>query len=128
MAKKIVVNSTILNDKSPQCLRYMVDNLIDENMILRGESTRLKLVMHQIIEDLEKGKGNEKYVKWIKNNCNIELYNDNDIEKLNEINKKRTLTHINKTQYLKKLYQNANHSYECNTILRIAEHFGYEWW
>ena len=31
---------------------YLINNLINENMALRRDGTRLKLVMSQIIEDL----------------------------------------------------------------------------
>lgn len=38
---------------------------------LLADLTKFKLVMIEIIEDLEKGEGNEKYVEWIKENVNI---------------------------------------------------------
>lgn len=42
-----------------------------EIMNLLADLTKFKLVMLEIIEDLEKGEGNEKYVEWIKENVNI---------------------------------------------------------
>lgn len=42
-----------------------------EIMNLLADLTKFKLVMIEIIEDLEKGEGNEKYVEWIKENVNI---------------------------------------------------------
>ena len=51
---------------------YLINNLAEENWKLRGECTKLKLVMNQIIEDLEKTNQHE-YARWIKSNCNVEL-------------------------------------------------------
>lgn len=32
---------------------------------------RLQLVIGMVIDDLEKGEGNEKYVEWIKSECGL---------------------------------------------------------
>ena len=45
----------------------------EEVMNLRYDLTKFKLVMLEIIEDLENGKGNDKYVKWIKENVDVTL-------------------------------------------------------
>ena len=45
----------------------------EEVMNLRYDLTKFKLVMLEIIEDLEKGTGNDKYVKWIKENVDVTL-------------------------------------------------------
>ena len=37
------------------------------------ENVKLKLVLGMIIEDLEKCEGNEKYVEWIKSECDVEF-------------------------------------------------------
>ena len=42
-------------------------------MNLRYDLTKFKLVMLEIIEDLENGKGNDKYVEWIKENVDVTL-------------------------------------------------------
>lgn len=42
-----------------------------EIMNLRADLTKFKLVMLEIIGDLEKCEGNEKYVEWIKENVTI---------------------------------------------------------
>ena len=107
-----------------ESLLYMVNNLTDENMALRRDGVKLKLVMSQIIEDLEKAGGNEKYIQWIKENCNIELYNSNDIEELKYINRKRTMDYINKQRIIKEALHNATHSIEYNTILKLANKLG----
>lgn len=107
-----------------ESLLYMVDNLTNENMMLRRDSTRLKLVMLQIIEDLEKGEGNEKYVKWIKENCNTLLYNKKDIKELEYINRKRTYDYIHQQAIVKKALQNATHSYEYTAILQLSKKLG----
>ena len=45
----------------------------EEVMDLRYDLTKFKLVMLEIIEDLENGKGNDKYVEWIKENVDVTL-------------------------------------------------------
>ena len=45
----------------------------EEVMNLRYDLTKFKLVMLEIIEDLENGKGNDKYVEWIKENVDVTL-------------------------------------------------------
>lgn len=45
----------------------------EEVMNLRYDLTKFKLVMLEIIEDLENGKVNDKYVKWIKENVDVTL-------------------------------------------------------
>lgn len=107
-----------------ESLLYMVNNLTDENMTLRRDGTKLKLVMGQIIEDLEKADGNEKYIEWIKENCNINLYNENDIEELKEINRKRTVDYIRNQRIVKGMLKNAKHSIEYDTILRLSKKLG----
>lgn len=113
-----------LGKENPQCLRYMVENLIDENMILRRDGTRLKLVMTQIIEDLEKAGNNEKYVAWIKENCNIDLYSNDDLEELKYINRKRTMEYIDKKRIVRDALNNASHSYEYTAILSLSKDLG----
>lgn len=128
MTEKIIVPVKILDDKSPNCLRYMVDNLIKENMALRRDGTILKLVMSQIIEDLEEAGNNQRYINWIEENCNLEFYSNVDIDELNDINRKRKYGFLHNQSILKEMYNKAGHSYEMDTILRIAKKFGYEWW
>lgn len=48
----------------------IADLLNQENV----ENVKLKLVLGMIIEDLEKGEGNEKYVDWIKSEVDGELF------------------------------------------------------
>ena len=105
-------------------LRYVVDNLVDENMALRRDGTRLKLVMIQIIEDLEEAGGNEKYITWIKENCNTDLFHEHDVDELNEINRKRTYDYIHKQQIVNDALANASHNIEYTTILRLAKKLG----
>ena len=45
----------------------------EEVMNLRYDLTKFKLVMLEIIEDLENGKGNDKHVEWIKENVDVTL-------------------------------------------------------
>lgn len=45
----------------------------EEVMNLRYDLTKFKLVMLEIIEDLENGKVNDKYVEWIKENVDVTL-------------------------------------------------------
>lgn len=45
----------------------------EEVMNLRYDLTKFNLVMLEIIEDLENGKGNDKYVEWIKENVDVTL-------------------------------------------------------
>lgn len=106
-------------------LKYMVDNLVKENMALRRDGTRLKLVILQIIEDLQE---DEKYVRWIRENCNTELYSRMDIEELNYVNRKRTVDFVRAQQLLKEQINHAHHSIEIETILRIAILLELEWW
>ena len=105
-------------------LLYMVDNLTNENMTLRRDGTRLKLVMLQIIEDLEKEEGNEKYVEWIKENCNTELYSEKYLAELNEINRKRTFDYITNQIIVRESLENASHSIEYTAILRLSKKLG----
>lgn len=104
-----------------ESLLYMVDNLTNENMTLRRDGVKLKLVMGQIIEDLEEAGDNEKYIVWIKENCNLELYNQNDIKELEYINRKRTMDYIDKKRIIKEALKNAKHSIEYTTILNLAK-------
>ena len=105
---------------------YLINNLINENMALRRDGTRLKLVMLQIIQDLEdtNDKQNNKYVNWIKENCNLELYSEKDINELKQINYKRTPEYINQKRMFENLLQDAHHSIEYCTILKIASTMG----
>ena len=105
---------------------YLINNLINENMALRRDGTRLKLVMSQIIEDLENtnDKQNEKYINWIKENCNLELYSEKDINELKQINYKRTPQYINQKRMVENLLKDAHHSIEYYTILKIATTMG----
>jgi len=107
-----------------ESLKYMVDNLTNENMSLRRDGTRLKLVMHQIIEDLEKAGGNEKYIAWIKENCNVELYSKNDLKELDWINRKRTMEYIDKKRIIKEALKNSRNSLECELIWIVAKELG----
>lgn len=106
---------------------YLINNLINENMALRRDGTRLKLVMLQIIEDLENtnDQQNNKYINWIKENCNLELYSEKDINELKQINYKRTLEYFNQERMFKNLLKNAHHSIEYHTILKIANNMGF---
>ncbi|MDD5984094.1 MAG: hypothetical protein ACI388_07980 [Methanobrevibacter sp.] len=54
---------------------YKDDKILqhEEVMNLRYDLTKFKLVMLEIIEDLENGKGNDKYVEWIKENVDVTL-------------------------------------------------------
>lgn len=100
---------------------YMLNNLTRENMALRRDGTILKLVMRQIVEDLKKEKGNEKYIEWIKENCNLNLYSEKDTDELEEINRKRTYKYISTKRMLQNEFYNAANSIEANTIYRIAK-------
>lgn len=58
---------------------FLISNLADENTQIRFENTKLKLVLLDIIEDLEKEADNGKpiiirkdYVEWIKKETKIE--------------------------------------------------------
>ena len=104
-----------------ESLLYMVDNLTNENMTLRRDGVKLKLVMGQIIEDLEEAGNNEKYIAWIKENCNIELYSQKDIKELKYINRKRTMDYIKQQKIIKEALKNAKHSIEYTTILNLAK-------
>ena len=42
------------------------------------KETQYKLVLRMIIEDLEKGEGNEKYIEWIKSECDVEFFPKQD--------------------------------------------------
>lgn len=105
---------------------YLINNLINENMALRRDGTRLKLIILQIIEDLENtnDKQNEKYINWIKENCNLELYSEKDINELKQINYKRTPQYMNQKRMFENLLQDAHHSIEYYTILKIATTMG----
>jgi len=100
-----------------------IDSLIDENMALREDGTRLKLVMTQIIEDLE-NTDNDQYINWIKDNCNINLYSQNDIQELKNINRKRTYDYRRSQLIIKEALSNATHSIEYTTILRLSKLLG----
>lgn len=107
-----------------ESLLYMVDNLTNENMTLRRDGVKLKLVMGQIIEDLEEAGNNEKYIAWIKENCNLELYNQNDIKELEYINRKRTVDYIDNKRIIREALKDAKHSIEYTTILNLAKQLG----
>lgn len=106
---------------------YLINNLVNENMALRRDGTRLKLILLQIIEDLENtnDKQNEKYINWIKENCNLKLYSEKDINELKQINYKRTPEYFNQKRMFKNLLKNAQHSIEYYTILKIANNMGF---
>lgn len=110
-----------LGDIMNESTIYMLNNLTRENMALRRDDTILKLVMRQIVEDLKKEKGNEKYIEWIKENCNLDLYSEKDTDELEEINRKRTYKYISTKRMLQNEFYNAANSIEANTIYRIAK-------
>ena len=75
-----MIHGEVYDTTKAKSLKYLVDNLTDENWKLRGENTKLKLTMNEIIRDLEKEAENgepiiisKKYVEWIKNECDTEL-------------------------------------------------------
>ena len=114
-------SSKELSDIMNESTIYMLNNLTRENMALRRDGTILKLVMRQIVEDLEKTKDNEKYIEWIKENCNLDLYSEQDTDELEEINRKRTYKYISTKRMLQNEFSNASNSIEANTIYRIAK-------
>lgn len=114
-------SSKELSDIMNESTIYMLNNLTRENMALRRDGTILKLVMRQIVEDLEKEEGNEKYIEWIKENCNLDLYSEQDTDELEEINRKRTYKYISTKRMLQNEFSNATNTIEANTIYRIAK-------
>ena len=75
-----MIYGDVYDTTKAKSLKYLVDNLTDENWKLRGENTKLKLTMNEIIRDLEKEAENgepiiisKKYVEWIKNECDTEF-------------------------------------------------------
>ena len=75
-----MIHGEVYDTTKAKSLKYLVDNLTDENWKLRGENTKLKLTMNEIIRDLEKEAENgepiiisKKYVEWIKNECDTEF-------------------------------------------------------
>jgi len=79
----------VYDTEKAKSLKHLCDNLATENGKLRHNNTRMKLILHQIIADLEKSDTNVKYINWIKDNCNIELYSS-DLDELTAINQERT--------------------------------------
>lgn len=64
-----------------ESVRDLLNNLNDEVMDLRAENTKFKLIMSDVVEDLEKQAKSkepiilsEKYVEWIKENVNLSLF------------------------------------------------------
>ena len=75
-----MIHGDVYDTTKAKSLKYLVDNLTDENWKLRGENTCLKLLLHKIIEDLEKQAEStmpilisKEYVEWIKSECNLEF-------------------------------------------------------
>ena len=66
----------------------LLNKLNDEVMDLRAENTRFKLIVSDIVDDLEKQAKSEKpiiisrkYVDWIKKELDLRLYSDKgDVE------------------------------------------------
>lgn len=66
------INNQLYDVSEAKPTIYLINKLTEENWQLRRECTELKLVMLEIIRDLEKTEQHE-YVKWIRDNCNPEL-------------------------------------------------------
>lgn len=120
---KDTITNNIYTTEKGEHLLGLVNNLAEENIILRADGTRLKLVVLQIIEDLERMEGNEEYVDWIKSNCNLELYSNMDLSDLKNINGKRNGKSCME-EVLKKALMEADNSVEYNVILKLCDKLG----
>lgn len=80
-----LLHHEVYDTTKAKSLRYMVDRLTDENWKLRGENTKLKLTLLDVIRDLEKQAESsmpilvsKEYVEWIKKECNTEFISQAD--------------------------------------------------
>lgn len=75
-----VTTNELYDTTKAKSLKYLVDNLANENMELRHENVMNKLLLLDIIKDLEKEADNGKpiiirkdYVNWIKKEGYLKL-------------------------------------------------------
>ena len=75
-----LMHQEVYDTTKAKSLKHLVDNLTDENVRLRGENTKLKLTLLEIIDDLEEQAEtrepiiiSKKYVEWIRSECDTEL-------------------------------------------------------
>ena len=75
-----VTNNELYDTTKAKSLKYLVDNLASENTELRHENVMNKLLLLDIIKDLEKEANNGKpiiirkdYVNWIKKEGYLKL-------------------------------------------------------
>lgn len=75
-----LLHHEVYDTTKAKSLKYLVDNLTDENWKLRKENTELKLMLNEVVRDLEKQAESsmpilisKEYVEWIKSECNLEF-------------------------------------------------------
>lgn len=75
-----LLHHEVYDTTKAKSLKYLVDNLTDENWKLRKENTELKLMLNEVVRDLEKQSEStmpilisKEYVEWIKSECNLEF-------------------------------------------------------
>ena len=86
-----VIGHQVYDTDKAKSLKYLVDNLARENVDLRGNLTRNKLVLSAIVEDLEKAANDgepliirKDYVELIKKEADLELLSDEELKELSE--------------------------------------------